>query len=63
VAAIINMSWPRSPQTPWYSNYGVMVTSLGVLVLGAIYMVSAKPYDRGQAPAGDAHRLNHSRAT
>jgi amino acid transporter len=63
VAAIINMSWPRSPQTPWYSNYGMIVTSLGVLLLGAIYMVSAKPYDRGQAPAGDAHRLNHSRAT
>jgi hypothetical protein len=41
----------------WYSNYGVIVTSAGVLLLGAIYMLLAKPYDRGNAPAGDAHRL------
>jgi amino acid transporter len=57
ISAIINMAWPRSPDTPWYSNYGVIVTSAGVLLLGAIYMLLAKPYDRGNAPAGDAHRL------
>jgi amino acid transporter len=57
VFAIINMVWPRSPQDPWYSNYGMMVSTAGVLVLGALYMVAARPYDRGQAPAGDAHLL------
>ena len=57
VAAIVNMSWPRSPNDPWFSNYGVIVTSAGVVSLGLIYMVLARPYDRGQAPAGDAHRL------
>jgi amino acid transporter len=58
VFAIINMLWPRSPQDPWYSNYGMMVTTAAVLVLGTLYMVLARPYDRGNAPAGDAYRLN-----
>jgi amino acid transporter len=57
IFAIINMLWPRSPHDPWYSNYGMLVTTLGVLVLGALYMLLARPYDRGRAPAGDAHLL------
>lgn len=56
--AILNMAWPRSPQEPWYSNYGVMVSTAGVLFFGALYMLLAKPYDHGTAPAGDAHRLD-----
>jgi hypothetical protein len=35
----------------------MLVTTVGIVVLGAIYMVAAKPYERGNAPAGDAHRL------
>jgi amino acid transporter len=58
VFAIINMMWPRSPQDPWYSNYGMLVTTVGVLALGTLYMVAARPYNRGHAPAGDAHRLH-----
>jgi len=58
IGAIVNMSWPRSPHDPWYSNYGVMVTSAGVVLLGALYMLLAKPYDHGKAPAGDAHRIH-----
>jgi amino acid transporter len=23
IGAIVNMSWPRSPNDPWFSNYGV----------------------------------------
>ncbi len=61
VGAIFNMAWPRSPQDPWYSNYGVIVSTLGILVLGVLYMVLAKPYDRGTAPSGDAYRLHTSR--
>jgi amino acid transporter len=57
VGAIINILWPRSPNDPWYSNYAMLVTTLGVLLLGGIYMVLAKPYAHGNAPAGDAHRL------
>jgi len=57
VGAIVNILWPRSPNDPWYSNYSMLVTTVGILVLGAIYMVAAKPYERGNAPAGDAHRL------
>ncbi len=58
IFAIINMAWPRSPNDPWYSNYGMIVTTIGVLVLGAIYMTIARPYAHGNAPAGDAHRLH-----
>jgi amino acid transporter len=55
LSAIVDMVWPRSPHDPWYSNYGMIVTASGVLVLGIIYMLAARPYDHGQAPAGDAH--------
>ncbi|HEY3784343.1 MAG TPA: amino acid permease [Steroidobacteraceae bacterium] len=55
LSAIVNMSWPRSPSDPWYSNYGVMVTAAGVMALGVLYMVALRPYDHGKAPAGDAH--------
>jgi hypothetical protein len=34
----------------------MIVTAAGVIVLGAVYMLTAKPYERGNAPAGDAHR-------
>jgi amino acid transporter len=54
VTAIVNMAWPRSPQDPWYSNYGMLVATAGVVSLGLIYMLFGRPYDRGNAPAGDA---------
>lgn len=57
LSAIVNMMWPRSPNDPWYSNYGMIVTAAGVLALGTLYMVAARPYDHGHAPAGDAHLL------
>jgi amino acid transporter len=58
VGAIINIVWPRSPSEPWYADYGMRVTTVGILVLGGAYMALAKPYERGNAPAGDAHLLN-----
>ena len=57
VSAIINILWPRSPNDPWYSNYSMLVTTVGVVVLGGLYMIAAKPYQRGVAPEGDAYRL------
>jgi len=62
VAAIVNILWPRSPGDPWYVNYAMLVTTAGVLLLGAIYMLAAKPYERGSAPAGDAHLLGRRTA-
>ncbi len=57
IGAIVNILWPRSPSDPWYSNYAMIVTTAGVLALGSFYMIVAKPYERGTAPAGDAHLL------
>jgi hypothetical protein len=51
------MVWPRSPQDPWYSNYGMLVATAGVLATGLAYMLLGKPYARGDAPAGDAAQL------
>lgn len=58
VGAIINILWPRSPQEPWYTDYAMLVTTCGVLALGAVYMILARPYAHGESPAGDAHLLN-----
>ena len=55
VSAIVNILWPAVPNDPWYSNYSMLVTAVGVIVLGTVYMLTAKPYERGNAPAGDAH--------
>jgi len=57
LGAIINMSWPRSPTDPWFTNYAVIATSIGIIALGLLYMLVGRPYDHGTAPAGDAHRL------
>lgn len=57
VGAIVNILWPRSPTDPWYVNYGMLATTVGIVVIGGLYMAIAKPYERGNAPAGDAHRL------
>src|ERR1700733_1125013 len=59
VGAIVNILWPRpqSAADPWYTVYGMAATTAGVILIGAAYMVLAKPYARGNAPAGDAHLL------
>jgi len=65
VAAIVNILWPRpqSDADPWYAIYGMAATTAGVMLIGAAYMVLAKPYARGNAPAGDAHLLAAGRRT
>ncbi len=62
VLAIINMMWPRSPGAPWYNNYGTVVVWIVVVVVGLSYASLFRPYDHGDAPAGDAH-LNLARTT
>jgi amino acid transporter len=54
IAAIVNICWPRTPDAPWYDNYTVLVMSVLVIALGAIYMALARSHDRGSAPYGDA---------
>jgi hypothetical protein len=58
----VNILWPRSPNDPWYVDYGMLATTVGVVLTGACYMAIAKPYERGNAPAGDAHRLKSAGA-
>ena len=58
LGAIVNILWPRSPQDPWYINYAMLVTTAGIVGLGSIYMILARPYAHGASPAGDAHLLN-----
>ena len=55
VLAIINMMWPRAPETPWYNNYGMIVVWVSVFAVGLLYAILFRPYDHGHAPAGDAH--------
>jgi len=55
VLAIINMVWPRTPQDPWYSNYGMMVVWVAVFAIGLVYAALLRPYDHGDAAEGDAH--------
>jgi amino acid transporter len=58
VAAVIDMLWPRAPQDPWYSNYGMLIGTVAIVSGGWLYMLIFRPYDRGDAPAGDAHLLS-----
>ena len=58
VSAIINMMWPRSPQDPWYRNYGMIVVWVIVFAIGILYAAMFRPYDHGDAPEGDAHLVH-----
>ncbi|MDL4776513.1 APC family permease [Actinomadura xylanilytica] len=54
VAAMVTMSWPRSPGRPWYDDYIVPLSGAVVIGLGLVYMAATRHYGRGDAPAGDA---------
>ena len=54
VGAIVNLMWPRTPGTPWYDNYIVLVSMLVVAAVGALYGLVFRPHLKGDAPAGDA---------
>ena len=63
VGALINMIWPRAPNDPWYSNYGMLLGTAAVVIAGVCYMMLGRPYDHGKAPAGDAHLLAARRSS
>lgn len=54
VAAMINMMWPRTPDAAWYDNWIVSLSAAVVIGAGLVYLLVARPHDRGSAPAGDA---------
>jgi len=54
LGAIANMVWPRTPDAAWYINYSMILSTVIVVGVGVLYMLLAKPYDHGTAPAGDA---------
>lgn len=58
VAAIVDMLWPRMPQAPWFSDYGMLIGTAAIAGCGLVYMLVASPHDRGAAPSGDAHLSN-----
>ncbi|MET8249090.1 amino acid permease [Streptomyces sp. NPDC005202] len=54
VVAIIIMSWPRTPDAPWYDNYIVLISGVVVVGAGLLYMALRRPYGRSDAPYDDA---------
>ncbi|MEU3826934.1 amino acid permease [Streptomyces sp. SID161] len=54
VFAIINISWARKPQEPWYDNWIVLLCGGVVAAAGLLYMFTTHHYGRGDAAAGDA---------
>ncbi len=57
LGALADIFWPQTPAAPWYVNYAIPFTTLIVIGTGAAYMILGRPYDRGDAPAGDAPTL------
>jgi amino acid transporter len=52
--AVADIVWPRTPDQPWYVNWAMILTIAFVVVTGLFYMITRRPYDHGNAPAGDA---------
>lgn len=57
LGAILDMLWPRAPTEPWYVNYAMSLTWLTIIGIGGLYMFIARPYNTGDAPAGDAWKM------
>ena len=55
VAGALNLAWPRG-DAAWYDKWIVVLGCLIVAGVGLIYMLTARPYTRSNAPAGDAVR-------
>ena len=42
---LINVWWPRTPDLPWYQNYGVLLVTVILAVLGVIAYVLAPRHE------------------
>lgn len=54
LAAVVNILWPRPTGGGWAEDYLLIMTTVGVVAVGWIYMLASKAYTRGDAPAADA---------
>ncbi|MEV8568074.1 amino acid permease [Streptomyces sp. NPDC051322] len=54
IFAIVNISWARTPEAPWYDNWIVLLCGGVVLIVGLLYMFTTHHYGRSDAPAGSA---------
>ncbi len=54
VVAVINILWPRPVGASWVEDYLLLMTTVGVIAVGWIYMLVSKAYLRGDAPSADA---------
>ncbi len=54
MGALLDMVWPRSPDQPWYSNFGMIVSVAAVCVIGLAIMLARGAHRQGDAPSGDA---------
>lgn len=54
VAAAANILWPRPTGAGWAYDWLLVLTTVGVIGFGWIYMLASKAWQRGDAPAGDA---------
>jgi amino acid transporter len=57
IGAILDMARQRTPTAPSYIDWSMSVTWLAIIGVGVLYMLLARPYDHGTAPAGDAWKL------
>ncbi len=54
VAAVIDISWPRTPEAPWYDNYVILLMSALVIGFGLLYMVTGRPQAKDDSSDADA---------
>ncbi|MDA0136216.1 APC family permease [Solirubrobacter deserti] len=55
VAGALNLAWPRGgDEVAWYDNWIVVLGCGIVATVGVAYMLLARPYERSDAPYGDA---------
>lgn len=52
--ALVNISWPRTPEAPWYDDHVVLLGAGIVVGAGLLYMFTTHHYGRSTAPAGVA---------
>jgi hypothetical protein len=55
VAGALNLAWPRGgDEVAWSDKWIVVIGAAIVVGVGLAYMLLGRPYERSQAPAGDA---------
>jgi hypothetical protein len=55
VFELINVWWPRSPSLPWYQNWGVLLVTVVLAILGVVAYLFAPRHDGrvGAAPPAE----------